>query len=95
VDLSFSNALEENFEKNGYSGFHGFAWIEATVTNAMGVLLKTFLLISERVSYKFSNYVVTASERLANTLDQYFGERREVFVIENAVPFLRKFLVNK
>jgi len=68
--------------------FHGFAWIEANATNAVGVLLKTFLLISEKISYKFSNYVITASKWLANTLAQYHGGRREVFVIENAVPYI-------
>jgi len=68
--------------------FHGFAWIEANATNAVGVLLKTFLLISEKISYKFSNYVITASKWLANTLAQYLGGRREVFVIENAVPYI-------
>lgn len=68
MDLSFSNALEENFEKMVIVDFHDFSWIEASTTNAVGVLLKTFLLISEKISYKSSNYIVTTSEWLTNTL---------------------------
>jgi hypothetical protein len=68
--------------------FHGFAWFEAYVTKATGFFMRTLLLISERVSYKFSRYVITASRWLANVLTHYFGERKCVFIIENAVPYI-------
>jgi len=75
--------------------FHGFAWIEVNATNVAGFPMKMLLLVSERVSYKLSWYVIMASKWLANALAHYFGERRGVFVIENAVPYIFEEVVHK
>jgi len=75
--------------------FHGFAWLESTVMNSTRFLIRVLLLVSERVSYRFPMCIITASRWLANVLSYYFGNRRNVFVIENSVPYIFEKVVNE
>jgi len=77
--------------------FHGFAWLEYTIMNSTSTRfpIRLLLLVSERVSYRFSKYVITASRWLANALSYYFGNRGNVFVIENSVPYIFEKVVNE
>jgi glycosyltransferase involved in cell wall biosynthesis len=68
--------------------FHGFAWLESVVMNSARFPIKVLLLVSERISYKLSKYIITASRWLANALPYYFGNRGNVFVLENSVPYI-------
>jgi len=77
--------------------FHGFAWLEYTIMNSTSTRfpIRLLLLVSERVSYRFSKYVITASRWLANALSYYFGNRGNVFVIENSVPYIFEKVINE
>jgi glycosyltransferase involved in cell wall biosynthesis len=75
--------------------FHGFAWLESVVMNSERFPIKLLLLVSERISYKLSRYIITASRWLANALSYYFGNRGNVFVIENSVPYIFEKVINE
>jgi glycosyltransferase involved in cell wall biosynthesis len=68
--------------------FHGFAWLEANITNATRLPTKVLLLVSEKISYRLSQYIITASEWLASILAYHFSNRKDVIVIENAVSYV-------
>ena len=84
---AFVAVLGRVLKKKVVVDFHGFAWLEANATNAIGFPMKV-LLVSERISYGFSQYVITASKWLADALARYFSKRKGVFVVENAVPYV-------
>jgi glycosyltransferase involved in cell wall biosynthesis len=92
---AFITILGKVLKKRVVVDFHGFAWFEANVTKTKEFPIRTLLLISERVSYRFSQYVITASKWLANVLIHYFGGRKGVFIIENAVPYVFEKVANK
>jgi glycosyltransferase involved in cell wall biosynthesis len=75
--------------------FHGFAWLEVSVTNATVLPVKMLLLVSEKISYKLSYYVTTASPWLTSTLAQYFGRRENVSTIENSVSYIFEKTVHR
>jgi glycosyltransferase involved in cell wall biosynthesis len=75
--------------------FHGFAWLEVSVTNATVLPVKMLLLASEKISYKLPHYVTTASPWLSNTLAQYFGRRGNVITIENSVSYIFEKTVHR
>jgi glycosyltransferase involved in cell wall biosynthesis len=75
--------------------FHGFAWLEMSITNASRYFMRMLLLVSEKISFKFSRYVIVSSPWLKKTLTHYFGLRSDVFVIENAVFYLFEKLVRE
>jgi len=75
--------------------FHGFAWLEMSITNASRYFMRMLLLVSEKISFKFSRYVIVSSPWLKKTLMHYFGLRSDVFVIENAVFYLFEKLVRE
>jgi glycosyltransferase involved in cell wall biosynthesis len=81
--------------KEVLTDFHGFSWLEASLTNAVGPFMRRLLLVSEKISYKLSRYVVVASQWLAKVLNHYFGERRSVVVLENAVPCIFEEITHK
>jgi hypothetical protein len=63
--------------------------------NSTRFLIRVLLLVSERISYRFPKCIITASRWLANVLSYYFGNRRNVFVIENSVPYIFEKVVNE
>lgn len=75
--------------------FHGFAWLEVSVTNATVLPVKMLLLLSERISYKLPHYVTTASPWLSSILAQYFGRRENVSTIENSVSYIFEKTVHR
>jgi glycosyltransferase involved in cell wall biosynthesis len=75
--------------------FHGFAWLESVVMNSARFSIRVLLLVSERISYKLSKYIIIASRWLANALPYYFGNRGNIFVIENSVPYIFEKVVNE
>ena len=91
---AFVAVLGRVLKKKVLVDFHGFAWLEANATNAIGFPMKV-LLVSERISYGSSQYVITASKWLADALARYFGERKGVFVVENAVPYVFEKVAHK
>ena len=68
--------------------FHGFAWLEVSVTNTTVLPVKMLLLVSEKISYKLPHYVTTASPWLSSTLAQYFGRRENISTIGNSVSYI-------
>jgi len=76
------------FRRKVIVDFHGFAWLEVSVTNATVLLVKMLLLVSEKISYKLAYYVTTASPWLSSILAQYFGRRENVSTIENSVSYI-------
>jgi len=87
--------LGKILRKKVVADFHGFAWLEVNMTDATGFLIKVLLLVSEKISYKLSQYVVAASEWLANVLTYYFGKRKGVIVVENAVSCIFEEVAHK
>jgi hypothetical protein len=85
---AFMVILGKILKKKIVTDFHGFAWLEANITKTLRYFMKTLLLISEKISYKLSRYVIVASPWLKKTLAYYFGSRSNVLVIENAVFYL-------
>jgi glycosyltransferase involved in cell wall biosynthesis len=75
--------------------FHGFAWLEVSVTNATVLPVKILLLVSEKISYKLPHYVTTASPWLTSTLAQYFGRRENVNTIENSISYIFEKTVHR
>jgi len=75
--------------------FHGFAWLEMSITNASRYFMRMLLLVSEKISYKFSRHVIVSSPWLKKTLTHYFGSRSNVLIIENAVFYLFEKLVRE
>jgi len=86
--------LARVLNKRIIADFHGFMWLEANVYDAPRSM-RAWILISEKILYKFSHYVTVASEWLRNMLSAYYGARKNIFVIENAVPYLFEFTVSK
>ena len=81
-------------KKNIIVDFHGFAWLEASITESVKWPMKVLLLITEKISYRLSHYITVASKWLFNTLDYYFGNRGNIYVVENSVPCLFERAVN-
>ena len=81
MNRSLSNAFKKRkiIRRKVIVDFHGFAWLEANAINVAGFPMKMLLLVSERVSYKLSWYVIMVPKRLTNTLAYYFGERKKCF----------------
>jgi glycosyltransferase involved in cell wall biosynthesis len=75
--------------------FHGFAWLEVSVTNATVLPVKMLLLVSEKISYKLSHHVTTASPWLSSILAQYFGRRENVNTIENSISYIFEKTVHR
>jgi glycosyltransferase involved in cell wall biosynthesis len=75
--------------------FHGFAWLEVSVTNAIVLPVKMLFLVSEKISYKRSHHVTTASPWLSSILAQYFGRRGNVSTIENSVSYIFEKTVHR
>jgi hypothetical protein len=92
---AFIVILGKILRKRIITDFHGFAWLEINITKTSIHSMKTLLLISEKISYKLSQYVVVASPWLKKTLAYYFGSRDNVLVIENAVFYLFEKLVRE
>jgi glycosyltransferase involved in cell wall biosynthesis len=75
--------------------FHGFAWLEMSITNASRYFMRMLLLVSEKISFKFSRYVIVSSPWLKKTLMHYFGLRSNFLIIENSVFYLFEKLVRE
>jgi glycosyltransferase involved in cell wall biosynthesis len=74
--------------------FHGFAWLEASITESVKWPIKVLLLITEKISYRLSYYITVASKWLFSMLVYYFGNRENNYVIENSVPYMFEHAVN-
>jgi glycosyltransferase involved in cell wall biosynthesis len=74
--------------------FHGLGWLEASILGSTKWYMKVLTLISEKISYKFSTYVTVASKWLFNMLTYYFGNKRNIYIIENSVPYIFERVVN-
>jgi len=92
---AFIVILGKILKKKVVADFHGFAWLETSITKASRYFMKTLLLISEKISYKLSRYVIATSPWLKKTLAYYFGSRSNVLIIENAVFYLFEKLVQE
>ena len=67
--------------------FHGFGWIEAS-TFGEPLIHKLLILISEKISFRFSYCALMASKWLSDTMKSFFGEKPCILTIENAVPLI-------
>jgi len=92
---AFLTILGRILRRKVITDFHGFAWLEANIMSTSRFFIRTLLLISEKISYKLSQHVITASTWLAKTLSQYFGARKNVSVIENATSYIFEKVVNE
>jgi glycosyltransferase involved in cell wall biosynthesis len=57
--------------------------------------MKVLLLISEKILYELSHYVIVASQWLAKILPQHFGPRNNIVIIENATSYIFEKLVHE
>jgi glycosyltransferase involved in cell wall biosynthesis len=74
--------------------FHGLAWLEASITESVKWPMKVLLLITEKISYRLSHYIIVASKWLFSILGYYFGNRENIYVVENSVPCIFELTVN-
>jgi len=92
---AFLTILGRILRRKVITDFHGFAWLEANIVGISRFFIRALLLISEKISYKLSQHIITASTWLAKTLSQYFGARKNVSVIENATSYIFEKVVNE
>ncbi|MEZ0346069.1 MAG: glycosyltransferase [Infirmifilum sp.] len=87
--------LGKAFRRTVIVDFHGFSWYEAYFDYHQAFYMKLILLISEYLTYRLADHVITASTWLANTLREYFKVRKNVQVIPNSTTLLFEKLVHR
>jgi glycosyltransferase involved in cell wall biosynthesis len=92
---AFLTILGRILRRKVITDFHGFAWLEANIMGTSRFFIRALLLISEKISYKLSQHIITASTWLAKTLSEYFGVRKNISVIENATSYIFEKVVNE
>ena len=88
---AFLVLLGRLLQKIVFVDIHGSAWYEASITGSK-IYWRFIFFVSELILYRFSQWLICASQFLHSFLNKYFSvDSSKIFIIENAItPIFEK-----